>query len=168
MTVSALRHSDTARSRFRVAIASRGLSSVRSVSSFADTWNSLRRPVPRHKQDDTSAAASTGRRQFSSHGPTGDGTPRALVNGETVAAKSSRRFCATNSAPTTSPTSVCGKAWTISMRSAGRFKPSPAVSRATRHSGSMSTSTSRCYSALPCPSPSARSDIRESKSMTCA
>jgi hypothetical protein len=85
MTVSALRHSDTARSRFRVAIASRGLSSVRSVSSFADTWNSLRRPVPRHKQDDTSAAASTGRRQFSSHGPTRDGTPRALVNGETVA-----------------------------------------------------------------------------------
>jgi hypothetical protein len=82
--------------------------------------------------------------------------------------KSSRRFCATNSAPTTSPTSVCGKAWTISMRSAGRFKPSPAVSRATRHSGSMSTSTSRCYSALPFPSPSARSDIRESKSMTCA
>jgi hypothetical protein len=85
MTVSALRHSDTARSRFRVAIASRGLSSVRSVSSFADTWNSLRRPVPRHKQDDTSAAASTGRHQFSSHGPTRDGTPRALVNGETVA-----------------------------------------------------------------------------------
>ena len=80
-----LAHSDTARSRFRVAIASRGLSSARSVSSFADTWNSLRRPVPRHKQDDTSAAASTGRRQFSSHGPTRDGTPRALVNGETVA-----------------------------------------------------------------------------------
>ena len=90
MTVSALRHSDTARSRFRVAIASRGLSSVRSVSSFADTWNSLRRPVPRHKQDDTSAAASTGRRQFSSHGPTRDGTPRALVNGETVAAHAAR------------------------------------------------------------------------------
>ena len=82
--------------------------------------------------------------------------------------KSSRRFCATNSAPTTSPTSVCGKAWTISMRSAGRFKPSPAVSPATRHSGSMSTSTSRCHSALPSPSPSARSDIREPKSMTCA
>ena len=82
--------------------------------------------------------------------------------------ESSRRFCATNSAPTTSPTSVCGKAWTISMRSAGRFKPSPAVSRATRHSGSMSTSNSRCYSALPSPSPSARSDIREPKSMTCA
>ena len=32
----------------------------------------------------------------------------------------------------------------------------------------MSTSTSRCYSALPSPSPSARSDIREQKSMTCA
>jgi hypothetical protein len=27
--------------------------------------------------------------------------------------KSSRRFCATNSAPTTSPTSVCGKAWDV-------------------------------------------------------
>ena len=88
--------------------------------------------------------------------------------GQVTNADEAVRFCATNSAPTTSPTSVCGKAWTISMRSAGRFKPSPAVSRATRHSGSMSTSTSRCYSALPSPSPSARSDIRESKSMTCA
>jgi hypothetical protein len=37
-----------------------------------------------------------------------------------------------------------------------------------RHRGSMSTSTSRCYSALPFPSASARSDIREPKSMTCA
>ena len=54
------------------------------------------------------------------------------------------------------------------LAAARRFKPSPAVSRATRHSGSMSTSTSRCYSALPSPSPSARSDIREPKSMTCA
>src|SRR5262245_360361 len=82
--------------------------------------------------------------------------------------KSSRPSCATNCAPTISTTSVCAKDWTIWMRSARRFKPSPAVSPATRRSGPTSTSTSHCYSASRSPSPSARSDIRESKSMTCA
>jgi hypothetical protein len=84
MTVSALRHRDTARSFPGCDCFTRSqFGPFREL--FRGTWNSLRRPVPRHKQDDTSAAASTGRRQFSSHGRTRDDTPRALVNGETVA-----------------------------------------------------------------------------------
>ena len=57
---------------------------------------------------------------------------------------------------------------TISMSPLETFQTITAVSRATRHSGSMSTSNSRCYSALPSPSPSAPVRYPGTKSATCA
>ena len=53
------------------------------------------------------------------------------------------------------------------MRSAGRFKPSPAV-RGLPGTVAQCPRRIPAHSALPSPSPSARSDIREPKSMTCA
>ena len=50
------------------------------------------------------------------------------------------------------------------MPSASGSKPSPAASPVSRRSGSTSTSTSRCCSASPFQSPSARSAILESRS----
>ena len=82
--------------------------------------------------------------------------------------RSSQRSCATSYAPTTSPTSVSRKAWTISKRFATPSRPSPAASPASRRSGSTFTPTSRCCNASPCRSPSAPCAIRASKSTTCA
>ena len=74
-----------------------------------------------------------------------------------IVQRSSRRSCATNSAPTTLPTSVSRKGWTISMQSARRSKPSPIASPVSKRNGSTSTSTSLSCSGSLCPSLSARS-----------
>ena len=81
--------------------------------------------------------------------------------------KSSRPFCATNSAPTTSPTSASRKDWTISMPSASRFKHHRPLAGFQAqwlnvHVDFPLLQRSRCRS------PSARSDIPESKSTICA
>src|SRR5215510_11423446 len=80
--------------------------------------------------------------------------------------KSSRPSCATSWSPTISPISASRRDWTISTRSASASKPSRAALLASRHSGSMFMSTSRCSSALPSRSPSARSAIPASRSTT--
>src|SRR6478609_9739796 len=69
--------------------------------------------------------------------------------------RSSRRSCAMNCVPTTSPTLVSRKAWTISTPCARPSRPSLAASPASRRSGSTFTPTSRCCNASPCRSPSA-------------
>src|SRR5262252_1032221 len=80
--------------------------------------------------------------------------------------RSSRCFCATSSARTTSTTSVCERGWSISTRCATSSRPSSAASPTSRPNGSMSMSTFRFCSGSPCRSPSARSDIPASKSRT--
>src|SRR5215472_13326456 len=80
--------------------------------------------------------------------------------------KSSRPSCATSWSPTTLPISASRRDWTISTRSASASKPSLAALLPSRHSGSMFMSTSRCSSALPSRSPSARSAIPASRSTT--
>src|SRR4029077_16947532 len=80
--------------------------------------------------------------------------------------KSSPPSCATSWSPTTWPISVSGRDWTISRPFASASKPSLPASPVSRRNGSMSTSTFRCCSASPCPSPSARCATPGSRSTT--
>src|SRR5258707_2733433 len=75
-------------------------------------------------------------------------------------------FLRTNWSPTTSPTSVLRRDWTISMPFASASKPSPPASPVSRRNGSTSTSTFRCCSASPCRSPLAQSVIQGDRKST--